>query len=119
MAEDTITLTRAEYDALIEQLEDLQASLALERARKADDGAWTPGEVVDAIYLHGHHPLAAWRVYRRMTVPELAAASGIGVAEITALEAGKTPGTPETYSVLARALQAPLAAVMPDCADDD
>jgi len=34
MTEDTVTLSRAEYDALLERIEDLQAALALDKAKR-------------------------------------------------------------------------------------
>lgn len=114
MTEDTVTLSRAEYDALLERIEDLQAALALDKAKREDDGAWTPGEVVDAVVLEGLHPVAAWRRYRGMTVRKLAEASGVSAAYVSEIEGGRKPGSVAAYRALGKALDAPLDALVPD-----
>jgi len=114
MAEDTVTLTRAQYSALLDQIEDLQASLTLDKARHEDDDGWTPGEVVNGVFLEGLHPVAAWRKYRGMTVRDLARASGVSAAYISEIESGKKPGSVSAYRSLSRSLDASLDSLIPN-----
>ena len=53
--EESITLTRTEYDALIGRIEDLEDTLA---ALEADDGNRVPHEVAPAI-MRGQGPVPA------------------------------------------------------------
>ena len=54
---ETVTLSRADYDALIARQEELEDLLA---AREADDGSCIPHEVFLKI-MDGENPVAAWR----------------------------------------------------------
>ena len=114
MAEDTVTLTRTQYSALLEQIEDLQASLALDKARREDDGGWIPAEVVNAVFLEGLHPIAAWRRYRGITVRDLAQTSGVSAAYISEIEKRRKPGSVSAYRALSSALDAPLDVLVPE-----
>jgi len=113
MTEETVTITRTEYDELLERLEDLEASLALLRDRQEDDGTRIPHEVVKA-EVAGDHPVTAWRKYRGLTGRQLAQEAGLSAAYLSEIEHGKKPGSVEAYRALARVLRAPIDVLAPE-----
>ena len=66
-SEETITLTRREYDALIERNSQLEDMLA---AQDADDGVRVPHEVALDI-MRGKGPILAFRNHQGITLREL------------------------------------------------
>lgn len=117
MAEDTVTLSRAEYDRLLARIEDLQDALTLAQAERDHDGVWIPGEVVSHEIQNDCHPVAAWRIYRDMRVEDLATAAGVEVRAVRAIEGGESSGTGEQMRALATALDAPVDVLIPDTAE--
>ena len=111
---ETVILTRVEYDDLLDQIADLQATLALEHAVREDDGLRIPHEVVKREVLEGLHPVAAWRRFRGLTLRDLAAASGMSDAYISEIERRRKAGSVGAYRTLAKALGAPIEALIPD-----
>jgi len=86
-SEETITLTRREYSALIErnsQLEDMVA------ARDADDGVRVPHEVALDI-MRGKSPILAFRNHQGITLRELSERTGIAAGYISEVERGLKP----------------------------
>lgn len=113
MTEETVTLSRADYEHLLAEIEDLRDALELAQAKREHDGVWIPGEVVFAETLDGRHPVTAWRVHRGLTVHALAAAAGLASDAVAAFEAGATSPTAETLRALSQALDAPVDALIP------
>jgi ribosome-binding protein aMBF1 (putative translation factor) len=70
---DTVTLPRAEYEALVERL------------------------------VAGEHPLRIRREHRGLTLQALAAGSGVGLSYISEIESGKKPGSADALKKLAGA----------------
>jgi ribosome-binding protein aMBF1 (putative translation factor) len=112
---DTVTLTRAEYEALIDRLEDaedggrLNAIAARERelgpeAARAD---YLPAELVERLCA-GEHPVRVWRKQRRLTREALAAAAKIAPSYVSEIETGRKPGSFDALAKLAAALQISL-----------
>ncbi len=102
----TVTLRRADYEALLEAIEDAADSAhtrRVERAAKRGDTEFLPVEMVER-RLAGEHPLRLWRQRRRMTVAALAKATGVAAAEIARIEARKATGSRATVRALATAL---------------
>jgi len=95
------------------RLEDLEASLALLRARQEDDGTRIPHEVVKA-EIAGDHPVTAWRRYRGLTARQLAREAGISAAYLSEIERGRKPGSVDAYRALARVLRAPVDLLAPE-----
>ncbi|MEO9601648.1 helix-turn-helix transcriptional regulator [Parasphingorhabdus sp.] len=95
---ETVTLTRAEFDWLVEQAEDAADLAAAYEGLKSlkDDGA-IPAEVARAVR-DGKHPIAAARAYRKMTQTDLAEAIGMTQPAIARLEAS-APGTGRTETI--------------------
>lgn len=119
MNKDTVTLPRAEYEALLKQkevierlrdeLEDIADAAfmqQLERDRKggADTGERLPSELVDRLLDSGAHPLRVWREHRGLTMQELEKKSGVKQSYISEIETRKKAGSLATMKVLADAL---------------
>ena len=98
--EETITLTRREYEALIErngQLDDLLA------ARDADEGARVPHELALQI-MRGMDPVRALRSHHGMTLRELSEGAGVSAGHISEIERGRRPGSAPALARIAAAL---------------
>jgi ribosome-binding protein aMBF1 (putative translation factor) len=119
MSKDTVTLPRAEYEALLKQkemierlrdeLEDIQDAAfmqQLERDREAgvDTGETFPAELVNRLLDSGEHPLRVWREYRGLTMQELEKKSGVKQSYISEIETRKKAGSVATLKALADAL---------------
>lgn len=109
---ETVTLTRADYEALLEALEDAEAIAALnadaakeEAAGKADYRAdCLPVELVERM-LAGESPVRVWREHRGMTAKALAEAAGVARGYVSEIESGKKPGSLSVLKKLATALR--------------
>lgn len=112
--DDTVTLTRAEYEALLDRLEDAEDMASIDRleARLAADpeGAladYLPIELVKRLFA-GEHPIAIWREHRGISREALAAASGIPSDCLAAIETLQYPGKFDEVARLASALRVSL-----------
>ena len=116
-----VVLTRADWEALREAMEEADDIAAIMAAR-AEDAAWTaalpegrattfPHEVISA-ELDGGHPLQAWRNYRGLTQRKLAERAGVMRDLIAQIETRKRQGSVETLSRLAAALGVPIDALV-------
>jgi DNA-binding XRE family transcriptional regulator len=112
---ETVTLSRAEYKALLDRLEDAEDNATLDRlqARIAKEGFaaatadYLSGELV-ARLIAGEHPIRVWRTHRGLTRDALAAAAGVTPSYLTEIEAGKKPGSFAAIAKLAGALKVSL-----------
>jgi len=118
MSDDTVTLLRAEYEALLKQKELIQ-SLQEELESIADSafmqqvesdaeagvhkGEYFPSELLDRL-LGGEHRLRVWREYRGLTMQQLEVKSGIKQSYISEIETGKKPGSLLSMKAIATAL---------------
>lgn len=105
--EDTITITRAEYDRLREAEEDLADLRAYDKAVAAiaaGEDELVPAEFADRI-IDGENPLRVWREYRGFSQSSLAKASGVNRVQIADIEAGRKSGSVDTVKKLAAALR--------------
>lgn len=110
-ATDSVVLTRAEYEALLDRIEDAEdrAALAEHRAEVRARGAGAvladalPVEAVERL-LTGEHPLRIWREHRGLTARALAGRAGVSAAYLSEIETGAKPGSVDTMAKLARAL---------------
>jgi len=114
MSDDTVTLSRADYEAMVDRIEDLEATIAYDRAIRTDDGTRIPADVVNAEILDGDHPIAAWRRYRGLTLRQLAERSGVNDAYLSEIENGRKPGSALAYKAVSQALDVPLDALIPE-----
>ena len=112
---ETVTLSRAEYDAVIERLEDAEdlATVAAAEAREAVLGKekarveHLPIELVRRLSA-GEHPVRVWRAHRGLTREALAAAAGIAPSYLSEIETRRKPGSFTALAKLAAALHISL-----------
>jgi DNA-binding Xre family transcriptional regulator len=112
---DTVTLTRVEYEALIERLEDAEDNAFLDgvEARERAIGKeraradYLPAELVRRL-IDGEHPVRVWRAHRGLTREALAAAAGIAPSYLTEIETRRKPGSFGALAKLAAALRISL-----------
>ncbi len=99
-AGDTVTLTRKEYDALVERTADLEDRLA---AAEAATDARVPHEVALAI-MDGASPVRAFRDYRGLTLRSLSERSGVAVSFLSEIEHGRKSGSVAALTRIAESL---------------
>ena len=99
-SEETVTLTRTEYDALISRNDELEDRLA---ALDADDGTRVPHEVALAI-IRGQSPILAFRNHRGLTLRELSDKTGIAASYLSEIERGHKNGSASALAKIASAL---------------
>ena len=109
--EDTVTLTRAEYDALVEARDELGDILAFDEAMRRDEDG-IPAPYVDRI-LGGESVLAVLREWRGFSQSGLARASGVNRVQIADIEAGRATGSVATLRKLADALNLTIDDIVP------
>jgi ribosome-binding protein aMBF1 (putative translation factor) len=110
-----VTLSRAEYEALLERLEDAEdlAVIAAAEAREAALGKekaradYLPIELVQRL-LGGQHPVRVWRAQRGLTRQALAAKAGLAPSYVSEIETGRKPGRFDAMMKLAAALEISL-----------
>jgi DNA-binding XRE family transcriptional regulator len=113
--EDVVTMTRAEYDALLSRLEDVEDRTAIDRleARIEKEGFaaatadYLPLQVLERL-VAGEHPIRIWRMHRGLTREALAAAAGVSPSYLTEIETRRKPGSLAAVAKLAGALRVPL-----------
>jgi DNA-binding XRE family transcriptional regulator len=109
MDTNTVTITRAEYDDLIDARDHAQAMRDI-----ATGGTETlTGAEVDA-YLAAATPLAFWRRHRGMTQAALAAAAGIAQPSLAGAESGRRGLAVTTYAKVAKALKVRIEDLLVD-----
>ena len=112
---DTVTLTRAEYEALLQEIEDAEdlAVVAAAEAREAVLGKeaaradYLAIELVERL-VAGEHPIRVWRAHRGMTREALAALAGVSPSYLTEIETRRKPGSIAAIIKLAAALRVSL-----------
>ncbi|MFW5833430.1 MAG: helix-turn-helix transcriptional regulator [Pseudomonadota bacterium] len=112
---DTVTITRAEYERLLELAEDALDLAAVDAHRAAEargEAMLLPLEVVDRI-LAGEHPLRVIREHRGLSQVQLATAAGVGRSYLVEIEGGRKPGSADTLARLARALGVTIEDILP------
>jgi hypothetical protein len=111
----TVTLSRAEYEALIERLEEAEdfTAVAAAEARETALGKekaradHLPIELVRRLSA-GEHPVRVWRAHRGLSREALAAAAGIAPSYLSEIETRRKPGSFAALAKLAAALHTSL-----------
>ncbi len=103
--EDTVTLAREEYEALIERIAELEDRVA---AVDADGGVRVPHEVARAID-GGEKPAVAFRRHRGFTLKDLSERTGLAVGYLSEIERGVKPGSAAALVRIADALGTTIA----------
>lgn len=117
---DIVTMTRAEYEALLARIEDAEdlAALALHKAHVETIGVdavraeCLPVESVKRL-LAGESPVRVWRQHRKMTQIALALAAGVSATYLNEIETGKKPGSIDALARFAKALAISLDDLAP------
>ena len=107
-SEETIVLTRKEYNALLERNNELEDRLA---ALDADDGVRVPHEVALAI-MDGKRPFLAFRNHQGVTLHELSERTGLAVSYLSEIERGIKPGSASALARIASALGTTIDVLM-------
>lgn len=95
------TLPKADDEALLERLEDLEDILA---AAQVDTRNAIPWEDDKAMESGAVSPLRYWRERRGLSQSALAEAAGVPQSDISEIEHGRKPGSVTTFKALARVL---------------
>ncbi len=101
---DTVTLSRLDYEALLERIDELEGTVAYYRSRGQPA---VPDAVVGRI-LDGESPVRAWRKHRGLTQTRLAGEVGIGIGYLSEIESGRKPGSLRVLRRIAQALDVDL-----------
>ena len=107
-SEETVTLTRTEYDALINRNDELEDRLA---ALDADDGSRVPHEVALAI-IRGKSPILAFRNHHGLTLRGLSDRTSIAASYLSEIERGHKAGSASALAKIARALDTTIDALV-------
>ena len=119
--DDTVTLSRADYERLLEAIEDAEDIAALEAAaareqtlgEKAAHADYLSAELVSRL-LAGEHPVRVWREHRGLSQKELAGKAAIARSYLAEIEGRKKPGSLEAYRKLANALGLTVDDLLPE-----
>lgn len=118
---ETITLPRAEYEAMMTRLEDAEDALAVKHFRDAVavDG-WDaatrdclPIALVER-KLAGEHPIRIWREQRKLSLRALGALASVPASYISEIENCAKPGSVAAYAKIARALRLSVEDILPE-----
>ena len=104
--DDTITITRAEYDRLVAAAEDLADIATVDAAMRAlaeGRDALVPAEFANRL-IDGESPVTVYRELRGMTKAGLARAAGVDRVQLHNIEAGTRRGSVDTLAKIAAAL---------------
>jgi DNA-binding XRE family transcriptional regulator len=112
---DTVTLSRADYEALLGALEDARdvaAAIAAEARVASGESEYLPAEMV-ARLCAGEHPVRVWREHRGRSARMLAAAADMAPSYLVEIETGRKTGSIDAFKKLARALDVTLDDLVP------
>jgi len=107
---DTVTLSRADFEALAELVVDAQDMTNVEAVMAriaAGETEVFPFEVAERL-LDGEHPVTVFREYRGHSIRGLAGSAGISPSYLSEIEAGKKPGSFDAMARIAAALEVQL-----------
>jgi hypothetical protein len=107
---DTVTLSRADYEALAELVADAQDVADIEAITSkiaAGETEVFPFELAERL-LDGEHPVKIFREYRGHSLRGLAELADVSPSYLSEIEAGKKPGSFEAMRRVAVALKISL-----------
>lgn len=118
--EDTVTLRRADFEMMLEAVEDAEDIIVLQgvEAREKEVGSEAaradhlPVELVVRL-MAGEHPARIWREHRGLSPQALADKAGVGRSYLVEIEGYKKPGSVAAYRRLASALRVPIDDLLP------
>ena len=107
---DSVTLSRADFEALTELVadaQDLSDAEAVKARLAAGETEVFPFEVAERI-LDGSHPVTVFREHRGFTARSLAEAAGVAPSYLSEIENARKPGSFDAMARIAAALKVPL-----------
>lgn len=103
---DFATMPRAEFESLIERMEDMEDIIAADEVKRrlaSGEEEMLPSGFIDRM-LAGESILKLWREHRGMNQSELGRASGVNRVVVADIEAGRSRGSADALKKLADAL---------------
>ena len=123
--EDTVTLSRADFEALVRAQEDVIDNAAVDateerKSQLGKDAARADHLPVEAVarMVGGEHPLKVWREHRGMTQCGLAAVADVATSYLAEIERGQKPGSVSALRRLAAALGVAIEDLLPPSTPD-
>lgn len=104
--DDTVLLSRTDYETLVRHAEDAADAAQIREAEarvEAGQDEYVPIELTKRLTA-GELPVRVWREHRGLSARALAARAGISAAYLSQIETGKKPGSFDAMAKLARAL---------------
>jgi DNA-binding XRE family transcriptional regulator len=109
--DDTVTLSRVDYERLLEALENAEDVAALEEAAAREQtlgeatahANYLSAELVSRL-LEGEHPVRIWREHRGLSQEDLGGKAGISRSYLAEIEGQRKSGSLDAYRKLANAL---------------
>ncbi len=101
-----MVLRRADYEALLRQVEDAVDAAQLREAEArvaAGEDEYVPIELTRRL-MTGEVPVRVWREHRGLSARALASRAGVSAAYLSQIETGRKPGSFDALAKLARAL---------------
>src|SRR5258708_4317868 len=95
ITKDTVVLTRAGWNAIIEALDDATARTAVRASVRRAETGQNDG-LPAALYRRlraGEHPIRVWRAHRKLSLNALAERASVARAYLSEIETGKKPGS--------------------------
>ncbi|MFV3127539.1 helix-turn-helix domain-containing protein [Niveispirillum sp. KHB5.9] len=113
--QESVTLRRADFEALLEMLEDAQdmaeIQAAMRRLERGEEEA-VPFELAEQI-MDGMHPVRVYRQYRELTQQALAEQASVSPSYLSEIESGRKPGSLEAMTRLSGVLRIPVECLLP------
>jgi DNA-binding XRE family transcriptional regulator len=118
--DDTVTLRRADFEMMLEAVEDAEDIMALgaaearekEVGKEAARADHLPVELVMRL-MAGEHPVRVWRDHRSLSPQALADKAGVARSYLVEIEGHKKPGSVAAYRRLANALGVAVDDLLP------
>jgi DNA-binding XRE family transcriptional regulator len=107
---DTVTLSRADYEALAELVVDVRGLADADVVKiclTVGETEAFPFELAERL-LDGDHSATVFREYRSLTARQLAEAAGVAPSCLSAIESACQPGSRDAIAKIATALRVPL-----------
>jgi DNA-binding XRE family transcriptional regulator len=101
---DVVEVPRADFEALIRRIENLEDVRAIEEARADPDREELPVEMVVRLLGGKDSRVVVWREHRGLTQRALAEKAGVQQGYLSEIESGKKPGSVDALAKIARAL---------------
>ena len=122
---DTVTLLRADFELMLEAIEDADDAMALRIAEAREKEVGKEAARADHLSIElvmrlmaGEHPVRIWREQRGLSPQALADKAGVGRSYLVEIEAHKKPGSVSAYRRLAKALSVTVDTLLPPEVDE-